>query len=217
MKRITYLMICAMLMIGAFTTVWAQSHRHTERNDSTEKVILSESGDGVINTDDTSYVGYDDDNWEERHYDRPGILVRQSRHEDGILLAILAITGVFFGPVILVAVILYFIYKRKKQRDQVVIAAINAGQPIPSGYGPDPREDAAVGKYEGNKQEYSGDKRKNMEKSMMEKGVTQLSIGIGLIALSYFLMGSLLTGIGIFVAILGLGKIVIAYMSEKKR
>ena len=210
-------MICAMLMIGACTTVWAQSHRHTERNDSTEEVILSESGNDAINTDDTSYVDYSDDDWEEGHFDRPGRLIRNSRHEDGILLAILAVTGVFFGPVILVAVILFFIYKRKKQRDQVVIAAINAGQPIPSGYGPDPREDGSVNKYEGNKNEYSGEKRKVMEKSMMDKGITQLSIGAGLIALSYFLVGSLLTGIGIFVAILGLGKIVIAYMSEKKR
>lgn len=217
MKRITYLMICAMLMIGACTTVWAQSHRHTERNDSTEEVILSESGNDAINTDDTSYVDYSDDDWEEGHFDRPGRLITNSRHEDGILLAILAVTGVFFGPVILVAVILFFIYKRKKQRDQVVIAAINAGQPIPSGYGPDPREDGSVSKYEGNKNEYSGEKRKVMEKSMMDKGITQLSIGAGLIALSYFLVGSLLTGIGIFVAILGLGKIVIAYMSEKKR
>lgn len=217
MKRITYLMICAMLMIGACTTVWAQSHRHTERNDSTEEVILSESGNDAINTDDTSYVDYSDDDWEEGHFDRPGRLITNSRHEDGLLLAILAVTGVFFGPVILVAVILFFIYKRKKQRDQVVIAAINAGQPIPSGYGPDPREDGSVSRYEGNKNEYSGEKRKVMEKSMMDKGITQLSIGAGLIALSYFLVGSLLTGIGIFVAILGLGKIVIAYMSEKKR
>lgn len=227
MNRFKTFLACALIGITFCTTVLAQSHRHSQRNDSTENVILEENEKTA--TSDAYNSGYSDGE-EIRKYvdeivkdalstskesvgDRDGFI--KDAVDEGIIVAVIAVAGVFFGPVILVAIILFFIYKRKKQRDMVVMAAINKGVEVPEGYG---------GK---NSSSYSGtteQKREECSKTtgngvadmpMMHQGIKNVAIGAGLYVMGKYIV-SILCGIGIFIAIYGIGQIAISYVSGEK-
>lgn len=221
MKRISNLMICAMLMIGACTAVMAQNHRHSERNDSTEEVVLSNAGQNskatqdldvdieefVNNTVDDAleYVDiHDSDGWATKKMD-------YSNNITGIIIVFIVFGCIFLGPVLLVAVILFFVYKRKKSRDMVAIAALNNGKDIPNGYGSAPKtSDTSAPKAQ------SVNREEGVENTIMNRGIRKAAIGAGLWVMDLFIHTQILKGIGLFVAIYGIGQIIIGYLSKEK-
>ena len=227
MKRIGYFLIGMMLVIGACTTSFAQNHRHVQRNDSTEKVIMEENKD---TTESAAYRAGFEDGEDLREFidetvsdalegagiisgDREGKLVRKAVG-GGLVVATIAVLGIFFGPAIILAIILFFIYKRKKQRDQVVMAAINKGVEIPAGYGGSYSRTSSSSNSSSDAT--SSYKSAIKDDSMMHKGIKNISIGLGLVVLSYSLHLGILAGIGWMVVIYGVGKVAIAYFSGEK-
>ena len=226
MKRIGYFLIGTMLVIGACTTSFAQNHRHVQRNDSTEKVIMEENKD---TTESAAYRAGFEDGEDLREFidetvsdalegagiisgDREGKLVRKAVG-GGLVVATIAVLGIFFGPAIILAIILFFIYKRKKQRDQVVIAAINKGVEVPAGYGSAPKVESANSANNYN----SAKSLSKKQNPMMHDGILKIAIGIGLWVLAQYLHLGILAGIGIFVAIYGVGKVIIGYISGETK
>lgn len=226
MNRFKIFLACALIGITFCTTVLAQSHRHSQRNDSTENVILEENEKSA--TSDAYNAGYSDGE-EIRKYvdemvkdalssskettgDRDGFL--KDAVDEDIIVAAIAVAGIFFGPVILVAIILFFIYKRKKQRDQVVIAAINKGVDIPAGYGGNYSRNTSSANEPTNVSR--SNKTAVAEDPMMHKGITNICTGLGLVVFAYYLGLDILVGIGWMVVIFGIGKVVIAYLSGDK-
>ena len=229
MKRLTLVIIAALFIVGAGSMVFAQGHRHSQRNDSVEKVIVENSKSGDIEVVSDAYEdGFVDgealrnfvDETVNEAFENAGIPYHDRRGfmadavDGGIVIAVLAIIGLFFGPAIILAIILYFIYKRKKQRDAVVIAAINKGVEVPAGYGSAPKVTAAT-TTESNKT-YTKKTTVAAEDPMQHKGIKNIAIGVGLAILARYLHLDLLTGIGWFVAVYGIGQIVIAYVSGEK-
>ena len=230
MKRIGYFLIGMMLLVGACTTSFAQSHRHAQRNDSTEKVIMEENAEAAKKAKSDAYNAGFEDGEDFREFvdetvsdaledvglisgDREGRVVREAI-DGGILLAIIAVVGIFFGPAIILAIILFFIYKRKKQRDQVVMAAINKGVDVPAGYGGNYSGTTSSSATPSEASRYN--KSAVKDNSMMHKGIKDISIGLGLVVLAAYLHINVLVGIGWMVVILGVGKIAIAYFSGDK-
>lgn len=209
MNRFKIFLACALIGITFCTTVLAQSHRHSQRNDSTENVILEENEKSA--TSDAYNSGYSDGEEIRSCVDE----IVKDAVDEGIIVAVIAVVGVFFGPVILVAIILFFIYKRKKQRDMVVMAAINKGVDVPEGYG-GKNTSSYSGTTEQKRDEYSKTSGNGVaDMPMMHQGIKNVAIGAGLYVMGKYIV-SILCGIGIFVAIYGIGQIAISYVSGEK-
>lgn len=245
MKKLNSILLCIMFIFGTCTVVWAQNHRHSTRTDSVEDSVIVEAGEA---TTELERVDWDDDledfidktvNDAVRqsiHHDRDGWLIRNADKIGGgaVFIVALSIFGVFFGPVILIALILYFIYKRKKSRDAVVMEALRNGRDIPYGYGSSSRasqSSSASGNSHQNeyinnnagraRQSYEAPRQTPMyvrfaDQPVLHDGIKKVAIGFGVFVLAMFMSFRLLAGIGWFIVIFGIGQIIIGYLSAGK-
>ena len=245
MKNLNSILLCIMFVFGTCTVVWAQNHRHSTRTDSVEDSVIVEAGEA---TTELERVDWDDDledfidktvNDAVRqsiHHDRDGWLIRNVDRIGGgaIFIVALSVFCVFFGPVILIALILYFIYKRKKSRDAVVMEALRNGRDIPYGYGSSSRasqNSSASGNSHQNeyinnnagraRQAYEAPRQTPMygrfaDQPVLHDGIKKVAIGFGVFVLACFMSFSLLAGIGWFIVIFGIGQIIIGYLSAGK-
>ena len=245
MKNLNSILLCIMFVFGTCTVVWAQNHRHSTRTESVEDSVIVEAGEA---TTELERVDWDDDledfidktvNDAVRqsiHDDRDGWLIRNVDRIGGgaIFIVALSVFCVFFGPVILIALILYFIYKRKKSRDAVVMEALRNGRDIPYGYGSSSRasqNSSASGNSHQNEyinnnagrasQAYEAPRQTPMygrfaDQPVLHDGIKKVAIGFGVFVLAMFMNFSLLGGIGLFIVIFGIGQIIIGYLSAGK-
>lgn len=100
-----------------------------------------------------------------------------------------------FSPIILVAVILYLVFKRRNERYKIMEKAMETGRPLPADM-----------------------QRQELESSeiLWRKGVRNFFVGLGLVAVFLPLDLEQLGGIGVLVALYGVGQAVIAYTTRKK-
>ena len=242
MNKLNSILLCIMFIFGTCTVVWAQNHRHSTRTDSVEDSVIVEAGEA---TTELERVDWDDDLEDfidktvndavsqSYHHDRDGWLIRNADRIGGGAISIVALSVfcVFFGPVILIALILYFIYKRKKSRDAVVMEALRNGRDIPYGYGSSSRasqNSSASGnshQYNNNtgsaRQAYEAPRQTPMygrfaDQPVLHDGIKKVAIGFGVFVLACFMSFSLLAGIGWFIVIFGIGQIIIGYLSAGK-
>ncbi len=245
MKNLNSILLCIMFVFGTCTVVWAQNHRHSTRTDSVEDSVIVEAGEA---TTELERVDWDDDLEDfidktvndavsqSYHHDRDGWLIRNVDRIGGgaIFIVALSVFCVFFGPVILIALILYFIYKRKKSRDAVVMEALRNGRDIPYGYGSSSRasqNSSASGNSHQNeyinnnagraRQAYEAPRQTPMygrfaDQPVLHDGIKKVAIGFGVFVLACFMSFSLLAGIGWFIVIFGIGQIIIGYLSAGK-
>ena len=242
MKNLNSILLCIMFVFGTCTVVWAQNHRHSTRTESVEDSVIVEAGEA---TTELESVDWDDDLEDfidktvndavsqSYHHDRDGWLIRNADRIGGgaIFIVALSVFCVFFGPVILIALILYFIYKRKKSRDAVVMEALRNGRDIPYGYGSSSRA-SQTSSASGNSHQYNnntGNARQAYEaprqtpmygrfadQPVLHDGIKKVAIGFGVFVLACFMNFSLLGGIGLFIVIFGIGQIIIGYLSAGK-
>ena len=109
-----------------------------------------------------------------------------------VLLCIITV----LSPVILIAVILYLVFKRRNDRYRVIEKAMETGQPLP--------DDMKRGALESNE-------------VLWRKGVKNFFIGLGLIAVFVSFGIESLIGVGVLVALYGAGQGVIAKTSAGKK
>ena len=102
---------------------------------------------------------------------------------------------VVLSPFILVAVILYLVFKRNNRRYKLIEKSIETGQPLPD----DVRTSLLDSK-----------------EVLWRKGVKNIFIGLGIAVLFFTLDIDELTGVGLFVALYGAGQAVIARTSARK-
>ena len=238
MNKLNSILLCIMFIFGTCTVVWAQNHRHSTRTDSVEDSVIVEAGETTDGWKAVEWNDQDLDDYIERtvneavaysiHHDRDGWFIRNADKIGGGAVFIVAISVfcVFFGPVILIALILYFIYKRKKSRDAVVMEALRNGRDIPYGYGSSNHASQASGtlgngKTSNARPAYEAPRQAPMygrfaDQPVMHEGIKKIAIGLGVYVLSRFMNFGLLGGIGWFIVIFGIGQIVIGYISGAK-
>lgn len=237
MKNLNSILLCIMFVFGTCTVVWAQSHRHSTRTESVEDSVVAEAGESIAVMES---VDWDDDLEgvinkavndavsQSYHHDRDGWLIRNADRIGGgaVFIVALSVFCVFFGPVILIALILYFIYKRKKSRDAVVMEALRNGRDIPYGYGSSSRA-SQTSSTSGNSSSnnarpaYAAPRQTPMygrfaDQPVLHDGIKKVAIGFGVFVLACFMSFSLLAGIGWFIVIFGIGQIIIGYLSAGK-
>ena len=115
----------------------------------------------------------------------------------GMLFVICIMLIIFvLAPVALIGMILYFVYKSRKQRLRVAEMAMSSGKPIP--------QDAlgnVVGSYD----------------ALWNKGIKQLFLGAGLGILLWIPLSKLGLAIGALIVLLGCGNLVIAHNEREKQ
>lgn len=110
----------------------------------------------------------------------------------GFVLAVLMIIFVL-APVLILAILLFFIYKNRKQKMKIAEMAVKQGQPIP---------DELLMEH------------KESESDLWQKGLRQTFLGVGLLAFFGYVGSTLGIGIGILVTVIGLGKLAIVKTSN---
>lgn len=194
-----YLIAFAMILaLGMGGESAAQTHRHHPRTavvaDSTEKDALeaySDTTDTVMYQGAAQQTGMDDDDDAGGFYRFWGM----SDHIPDAIVAIVAILSIFvLSPVIIIALVFYFIYKNRKQKMKLAEMAMRSGQPIPDQLlkGAPPVDDGT-----------------------WNSGIRQSFVGIGLIIFFWFIEMDAGIGVGFLVLFMGLGKLVIARTSRK--
>lgn len=113
----------------------------------------------------------------------------------GFALIVLLILFVI-APVLIIALIFYFINKGRRDRIRLAEMAMKSGQPIP--------------------QELV-EKPGDIEDELRMKGIRQVFLGIGLTCFLGWTIGDIGAGIGILVLCIGLGNLVIARNARKKK
>lgn len=104
------------------------------------------------------------------------------------ILAVLIIIFVI-SPIIIIGLILWFIYKNRKNRMRLAEMAMKNGQPIPDELMP---------------------RTETAPDDVKQKGIRQVCLGIGLTFLLGWMAGKIGAGIGILVLCIGLGNLLIA-------
>ena len=115
----------------------------------------------------------------------------------GMLFVISILLVIFvLAPVALIGLILYFVYKNRKQRLRLAEMAMSKGRTIPF--------DALGGVV----RSYD---------ALMNKGIKQVFLGLGLSILLWIPLGKLGLAIGALILLIGCGNLVIAYKERSKQ
>ncbi len=204
--------LITILLIGAlFTmnTAMAQKHRHNPKVVNTTSVpdtMGIEAYSDTTSTDTagvTSYPANYDDDWDDEDVFVDHFSFKDLRDLLGIgvgggLIAGLAIFLVMLfllAPFLIIILIIYLIFRNRRQRYQLAEKAMESGQQIPE----------ELVRTEQQSDEY-----------LWKKGIKNIFLGIGIAVLCYSLGADPLSGIGWLVSFYGIGQAVIAKTSINK-
>ena len=197
------------LVLGLTTEAVAQKHRHTPQPQQTE-LVDSTSKNGVEAFSDTTSTASTptaaDDNFpfdDEDDFERTSI----DNFFDHFGLMQTGIAGMFFvlivllivfvlSPLLIIIAVFYFINKNRKDKMRLAQMAMQQGQPIPDQL---LKEQSPVGDEE------------------YKSGIRQCFVGVGLMIFLWFAAGAVGFGIGALVFCIGLGKVIVAKMTDKKQ
>ena len=203
-----YLFVIALLLtLGMTTNAAAQKHRHTpqadELVDSTSKNALEAFSDTttVANSDSVAAADdFDEDFDVTISNDKLSDILRSiglDKLVGGVLLFVLFPLILFvIAPVLILFLIFYFINRNRRDRMKLAQMAIEKGQPIP--------------------EQLLKTSVASVDDRTMQQGIRQLFLGIGLAIFLGICMEEVGVGIGALVAFIGLGKICIAYLNNRK-
>src|SRR3712207_161216 len=116
----------------------------------------------------------------------------------GLLFALVVVSFIFLlllSPFIILALVIRYLIKRHNDKVTIAQQAMATGVPVPS--------EVAAGE-------------KKADDYLWQKGVKNVSVGLGLALFFYFLNASALVGIGFLVACMGAGQIYIAKKTNQR-
>ena len=195
--------LAMMLTLGQVTGVTAQNNQKPP-----QELVDSTQTDGQEAYSDTTSVAKPTTVVRSSHDDEEDVAMFEKifGHSDNFggfdmngmmgMTFVLAIILIIFviAPVLILAVLFFFIYKNRRQKMQLAQMAVQNGQPIPGELLKD-TPDAG--------------------KDVYQAGLRQVFLGLGLMVFLGYTAGQVGFGIGALVFFIGLGKVVIARTSNK--
>lgn len=117
--------------------------------------------------------------------------------DGGTALLVVLVLGICALPFFLVGIILWFGYKNRQARYRLAAEALSSGQSIPRELLKDPE---------------------SQQQGMLVKGIKNISLGIGLAVMNWYLTESMgLASIGFLVVCMGVGEVIIALTTRPRR
>lgn len=207
MKKILAALMAGMILTGTLPAT-AQHHRHTplasvkatqqtdkDGNTKASAAIVAYSDTTSVDSADVDTVGFNADagtqGWDEP-YDIDGLAKLMGNAFVPIAIVFIMF---FLAPVMIIALIIYFVIKSRKQKIQLAELALKNGQPIP--------------------QEVAQSKPQPNDQALWEKGVKRMFLGIGIVIFAIFIHSRMFMGIGFLVALYGAGLAVVAWTTKK--
>lgn len=216
-KYLAAIVITAMMLTAGCALAMVQSHRHTDRSDTNaiDSIVTSAVQEAQNDIDSaidefTDEFGNIDHNYVFADGNREGFLNETARN--GMLLAFGIIAIMFLAPVLILAVILFFVYKNKQQKNKLAMAAIEKGISPETVMN---HTNSSMNAYD--KQQQLNGYKKTGNAETMEKGIMKVVISIGLYCVAKIMHINIVTAIALFVAVYGIGQIVIAMFVNKKK
>jgi len=169
--------------------------------DSVDEVV-------VYSDTTTSESVYDDEwNWDEDNdveYNYSGSFSDFVGADEGLVEALGGVVVFFLililifivAPIALIGLILYFIYKSRKDKMRLMEMAVKSGKPLP------PHIMSPIA---------------TRDDYLWNKGIKQVFLGLGLAILLWFILGKFGLAIGALVLLIGCGNLVIGYTARQKR
>lgn len=209
MKRYLTIILLAGALLAP-VTIQAQKHRHhpqvvnpTSLPDDTAGIVAY-SDTTSIDTAGTTIPVSVDDNLDDEDVYVDNISLHDLKDMFGIgvggtilaILIVLMTVLVALAPFLILAFIVYLIFKNRRQRYELAEKAMDSGQQIP--------------------QELVRTERQS-DDYLWKKGIKNIFVGFGLAILFKCLGADPLTGIGWLVALYGVGQAVISKTSSSKR
>ena len=115
----------------------------------------------------------------------------------GVLVFFLVLILIFIvAPIALIGLILYFVYKSRKDKMRLMEMAVKNGKPLP------PHIVSPIA---------------HRDDYLWNKGIKQMFLGVGLAILLYFILGKFGIAIGALILLIGCGNLVIGYNARQKR
>ena len=115
----------------------------------------------------------------------------------GVLVFFLVLILIFIvAPIALIGLILYFVYKSRKDKMRLMEMAVKNGKPLP------PHIVSPIA---------------NRDDYLWNKGIKQMFLGVGLAILLFFILGKFGIAIGALILLIGCGNLVIGYNARQKR
>ena len=196
-----------MFLVLAITTmaVPMKAQQAVPKNDTTTAVEAYSDTTSVDSAAFGDEFDWDDDNdfdeWESA--DTQTLMGKLGFNNDmmemfgGIIIVCIILFIIFIlAPVAIIGLILFFIYKSRKERMRVMEAAIKNGKEIPM--------DALGTPYSNND-------------AIWDKGVKQVFLGAGLAVLLWVILGKLGLAIGALIALIGFGNMAIGHNAKQKQ
>lgn len=152
--------------------------------------------DSIIAASTNSHVSVDWDG--EDAQEAFGGFMRQLKADDiaGMFFVLAVVLIVFvISPLVIFGLLLFFIFRNRKQKMKLAQMAMQNGQPIP---------DQLLNERQGTTD----------DKYAYQSGMRQLFLGIGLMIFLGFTVGKIGVGIGALVFFIGLGKVIIGRKSN---
>ena len=199
--------IFLILVLAITTMAVPMNARHAvPKNDTIAAVEAfsdTTSTDSAAIADDFGWD--DDDEWDDEweSADTKSLMKELGFNNDmmemvgGIIMVVVVLTIIFIlAPIAIIGLILFFIYKSRKEKMRVMEAAIKNGKTIPM--------DAVGTPYVNND-------------ALWNKGVKQAFLGAGLAILLWFPLGTFGLAIGALIALIGCGNMVIGHNAKQKQ
>lgn len=191
--------ITLLLALGASAPATAQTPKAAQQQelvDSAKKDALEAFSD-TTDTEDTTVVSIQHRMHNSNGKTLVGGLLGDDFDTNGIggmlfVLCVLLIIFVF-SPLVIFGLLLYFIFRNRRQKMKLAQMAMQNGQPIPDQLLKDQNPD---------------------DRTTYQSGMRQLFLGIGLMVFLSIIIGKLGFGIGALVFFIGLGKVLIARKSS---
>ena len=222
----TFITLLLVLTLGTNTEALAQRHRHTPRveavshkakaSDRSHKAAAEKAQNGGIeafsdttsSADDTVDTAVVDTTYtsgyhvqEDDFNDSPWFVkaITGALGVGAVIFALLIVVLVFLflvSPFIIIILVLRYLIRRHNDNVRLAEKAMESGQAVPSG--------AKIAKH-----------RTYSNEDQWQRGIKTVSIGLGLMALFWFIGAEQLVGVGVLILCMGAGQMLIGRTSRR--
>lgn len=201
MKKILFTLVLAIMTMAV--PMEAQKKAATPKNDTVPQIEAysdTTSADSAMFDDDFPFDD-DDDAWDRMSASDTNSLMSEIGVDGGDIMGMFFVIVVLIiifilAPVGLIGIILFFVYKSRKQKMRMMEMAMKSGKQIPV-------EAVGMPSQKG--------------EDVWNKGVKQIFLGAGVGLLLWVIIGKLGMAIGVLITLIGIGNMAIGYGAKQKQ